>query len=302
MPISALIDCVRLSCCVCLVTLILAMQHTVSAEEPAAESAPNVSEIIRKASQADTAEDALELANQAVELDPESKIARYFRAQVLTALRKHAAAVKDYDQLIKSQPNDAELYYRRGRSRFCAAQVEGSVEDFNKYVELEPSQASRQWERGIALYYAGEFEKGADQFALYQTYHDNDVENATWRYLCMAQDVGVEKAKAELLPIENDRRVPMMQIYALYRGELKPEDVMKAASEVDSEGPAADARLNQQLFYAHLYLGLYYEAQGDDKLAKEHLITAADKHPIGHYMWDVAKLHSDRVRGEKQKP
>jgi hypothetical protein len=94
-----------------------------------------------------------------------------------------------------------------------------------------------------------------------------------------------------MLPIADDRRVPMMQIYELYRGKLKPEDVLAAAN---AGSPGKDA-LNSRLFYTHLYLGLWHEAAGRAAQAKEHLVKA-DEHKIGHYMWDVAHVHVQRLR------
>src|SRR5205823_2856889 len=119
----------------------------------------------------------------------------------------------------------------------------------------------------------------------------NDVENAVWRYLCMARAGGVEKARASILKIGNDRRVPMMQVYALFAGKAKPEDVLAA---VEKGKPSAE-ELNQRRFYAHLYLGLYYDAAGDKKQALGHL-TQAEEHKIGHYMWDVAHVHAELLR------
>jgi lipoprotein NlpI len=280
------------------VLMALVLLGTLSLLSAAEPQNATVGELLRQAQEADSAEAAIELASQALKLEPENVSALFFRARVQAAIRHHADAAKDYDRLLELQPDEAEYYYSRGRSRFCAGQVEESIADFDKYIELRPEVKSQQWERGIALYYAGRYEAGAAQFELYQTYHDNDVENATWRYLCMARAVGVEKAQAALLPIENDTRVPMMQIYALYRGELKPAEVLQAATVGAGEGAAAATRLNNNLFYVHLYLGLYYEAAGEAKLARAHLLTAADKHKIGHYMWDVARLHAERLRGK----
>ena len=170
-----------------------------------------------------------------------------------------------------------------------------SVADFDKYVQLDPKAESQQWERGISYYYAGEFAKGAKQFELYQTFHDQDVENSTWRYLCVARADGVAKAQANMLPIENDSRVPMMQIFDLYRGKLQPADVLKAAEA----GSPTKENLNTRLFYTHLYLGLWHEAAGRADEAKKHILEA-EQHKIGHYMWDVAHVHAERLRGEKK--
>src|SRR5688500_16623554 len=117
------------------------------------------------------------------------------------------------------------------------------------------------------------------QFELYQTYHDQVVENSVWRYLCVARTEGIEKAQANMLPISEDRRVPMMQIYDLYRGKLKPDDVLAAAKA----GEPTKEVLNSRLFYTHLYLGLWHEAAGRAAEAKEHILKA-EEHKIGHYM------------------
>jgi lipoprotein NlpI len=201
-------------------------------------------------------------------------------------------------QAIEQDPTLSAAYYLRGREHFRLGKVRESVADFDKYVQLRPEQHSRQWERGIACYYAQQFDKGAKQFELYQTFHNNDVENSVWRYLCVARTEGVDKARSTLLPIENDRRVPMMQIYDLYRGKLEPADVLAAAN---AGNPPADT-LSSRLFYAHLYLGLYYEAAGNAALAKKHILEAADNHKhdtqINGYMWDVARVHADLLRGK----
>ena len=190
---------------------------------------------------------------------------------------------------IQADASFAAAYYLRGREQFRLGRVTESVDDFDKYVELVPRVEPRMWERGISYYYAQKYKAGAQQFALYQTYHDNDVENSVWRYLCVARSDDTDQARATMLPIRNDTRVPMMQIYEMFRGQLSPAEVIKAA-QANSPGAAA---LNQQLFYAHLYVGLYHEAHGRADLARHHITTAAEKHRIGHYMWDVAHIHAE---------
>ena len=219
---------------------------------------------------------------------------------------EHDRALIKLSEVIKANPATPLPWYLRGREHFRAGKIAESVADFDKFVQLQPQAANQQWERGISLYYAGEFDKGAKQFEDYQNVHDQDVENSVWRYLCVARASGVEKARSTLLPINNDPRVPMIEIYKLYQGKLKPSDVLAAASkDPPSLGaglptPPNRELLNQRLFYAHLYLGLWHEAAGESEKAKEHILEA-EKHKIGHYMWDVAHVHADRLRaGEKK--
>lgn len=213
------------------------------------------------------------------------------QAQTLANRGPDAKAVELLTQAIEKDPKLPIAYYLRGRENFRLGRNKESLADFDAYVKLDPQAESRQWERGIACFYAGEFERGAKQFELYQTYHDQDVENSTWRYLCLVPTVGVAKAQATMLPIQRDSRVPMMQIYDLYRGQAQPEEVLAAAKA----GNPGEAALNSRLFYAHLYLGLWYEANGRAEPAREHILEA-EKHKIGHYMWDVAHVHAERLR------
>ena len=53
-------------------------------------------------------------------------------------------------------------------------------------------------------------------------------------------------------------------------------------------------QLNQQRFYAHLYVGLFYDITGRADLARTHLHEAV-KHRIDHYMWEVARVQADML-------
>ena len=82
----------------------------------------------------------------------------------------------------------------------------------------------------------------------------------------------------------------MMQIYAMFKREASPEKVLEVARR-----EAKDRRSDSPLFYAHLYVGLYYEAAGKTELVQKHMELAV-KHRIDHYMWDVARVHLARLR------
>lgn len=257
-----------------------------------AERAAALLDQARTAFEQGKTDEALKLAGEAIAADEKGLRAYTVRARMYELLSRYREAVDDLTTALKLDPQAADLYQRRGVEQFKLGRFKESIADFDKFIELRPDQERSHWQRGISYYYAGRFADGAKQFAAYQTFDDNDVENAVWRYLCMARDVGVEQARGSLLKIKQDPRVPMMQVYALYQGELKPEDVLVAARA----GEPSPRELSSRLFYAHLYLGLYYEVAGDAKLARQHLVKAADEHKIGHYMWDVARVHADLLK------
>jgi len=262
-------------------------------------AAPSVDELLSR-SQVAAAEGKLEqarnLATEAIETDPKNFAAYMVRALLYSRIQQPALAVKDLDQVIKLAPQRAEAYDLRGSEQFKQGKIAESITDFDAYVKLLPAQGPFHWKRGISYYYAGRYEEGRKQFERYQLVDDNDVENAVWRYLCMARSVGVEKARRDILHIKDDRRVPMMQVYALFAGQAKPDDVLEAARA----GNPDPRTLHERLFYAHLYLGLHYEVNGDPKQAREH-IEQAEKRRIGHYMWDVAHVHAELLRAKDVK-
>ena len=187
----------------------------------------------------------------------------------------------------KAEPADIRAVQRRGEDHFRQGRFKESVADFDRVIALDPSREPYHWQRGISLYYAGEYKRGAEQFEKHRTVNPDDVENAAWHYVCVARASGVEKAKASLIPIAEDARVPMMKIHALFAGKATPRDVLDAA---ESNGAKGD-RLKLQQFYAHLYVGLYHEAQGEAKAAREHILLA-EKHAGDDYMGDVARVHA----------
>lgn len=242
-------------------------------------------------------QEALSLTNQVLQSAPKNLPAYFLRARIHEALDKHRQAIADYTKIITLSPKNAEAYNLRGMEQFKLGRIDASIKDFDHFLKLKPKARAQHWQRGISYYYARKFKEGKEQFEGYQTFDSNDVENAVWRYLCMVPLAGKKKARADLLKIGEDKRVPMRQIYDLFAGKLQPKDILAAAKS----GKPTPKQLNSRLFYAHLYLGLYYESEGKPKKALEHLNIAADNHRIGHYMWDVAKVHRDILRKKGKK-
>jgi lipoprotein NlpI len=260
--------------------------------------ASTVEDLLRAAAQAHSAgksAEALALADKAVARDPKSTRPYVFRGSLRESQGRYAEAVADYSQAVTLDARAAEAYDRRGSAYFKLGQFAKSVADFDRFLELRPAERPGHWRRGISLYYAGRYEDGQKQFEGYEQLDTNDVENAVWCYLCAAKRLGVDKARAALLKIGKDRRVPMMEVYALFSGRAKPADVLAATQA----GNPPAGLLKQQQFYAHLYLGLYYDCIGDAKQALEHLERAVQLR-LGHYMWEVARVHRDVLANKQQ--
>ncbi len=176
---------------------------------------------------------------------------------------------------------EPQAVFDRAVADFEAGRVVESAAGFDTLVKLLPAAAPELWQRGIALYYAGRYQDCRAQFESHRTVNPNDVENAVWHFLCVARAESPEKARAAILPVGPDSRVPMRQVYEMFRGTLSPDRVLAAAGT----RPSGE-------FFAHLYVGLYYEALRDKRALEQIRIAAADRYAdAGGYMHTVAKVH-----------
>ena len=176
----------------------------------------------------------------------------------------------------------AEAIFQRAVADFESGRIDDAAAGFDQVAELLPQQAPHLWQRGIALYYAERYADCIEQFESHRTVNPNDVENAVWHFLCVASTESPAAAEAALLPVGPDSRVPMREVYQMFSGDLAPAEVMTAA------GDSLSGR-----FYAHLYLGLYFEALGRADEALEQIEMAADDRyaRAGGYMHMVAAVH-----------
>jgi lipoprotein NlpI len=170
---------------------------------------------------------------------------------------------------------------------FEQGRLRESVTLFDELVKLAPGSEPDLWQRGIVQYEAGLYKECRAQFELHRKVNPADVENAAFHFFCVARADGAEAARQALLPVGPDARVPMREIYEMLQGKRKPEAVLTAA------GTRTDA-----VFFAHLYLGYYYEALGEPKNARPHFERAAgrDFAAAGGLMHTVAVVHLEQLK------
>jgi lipoprotein NlpI len=260
---------------------------------PAAET--GVDDLLNRAQAADLNGEftnALALVNQAIETAPTNAQCFYVRGRIYAHRGDPTQAVADFDRVLQVEPRAGQVYEYRGFERFKLGQFDGAVGDFDQYLRVLPKRAPFLWQRGVACYYAGRYAEGRRQFESHRLVNSNDVQNAAWHFACVARQEGTAGARAALFPRPDDRRVPMMQLYALLEGRLRSDDVLLAAKA----GKPAPAELKMRLFLAHFYIGLYYEATGEATLAREYIATAADDYAPPIYLGDVARMHVRLLR------
>lgn len=233
---------------------------------------------------------AIKHADEVLKANPKSQKAYFLRGVANSSLGELTRAQSDLNKALELNPDFADALDYRGSVHFKMGLMKQAGEDFDRFIKLNPDDYPGHWRRGIALYYLHRYKEGADQFNAYQKVDGNDVENGVWHFLCHARAENRDKARAAMLNIGNDRRIPMMEVYSLFQGKSNPEKVMELAKK------ASDPQQKMAMFYAHLYLGLYHESQDDPKKAIEHMEQAAKLGPRDHYMGDVARVHWELLK------
>ena len=153
-------------------------------------------------------------------------------------------------------------------------------------IALDKQAGPHLWQRGIALYMVGRFKDCRAQFEVHRNVNPEDVENSAWHFLCTARAESPAAARKILIPTTSDARPPMMTVQKLFAGKATPEDVMR------------DAHDETARFFGNLYIGLYYEANGEMAKATPWLKKAAEA-PDTDYMRSVARVHWARLQNKK---
>ncbi len=223
---------------------------------------------------------------------PRDSTALWIRGNAYDRLEKYSMAVRDLSELAEAEPREPGILIALGGARFKAGDIEGSINAFDAAARIDESLSPQLWQRGISHYYAGRLDDCIAQFEAHRTVNPQDVENSVWHFLCHAARNGFPAARQALIPVDRDGRVPMAEVFALFAGSGSDAEVMRAA-----ESNGGDAAI----FYAHLYLGLFYEASGSPELSSEHIEKATSPKMPANYMWQVARVHRE-LRSRQASP
>lgn len=212
-------------------------------------------------------------------------------------LAQFTTELQALDSAVAKEPNSVPLYSRRGDCHLFLGQFADAVADFEKMIALDPAQDAPHWRLGIAYYFAGDYVKSARQFEKYHDYDGRDRENGIWKFLAQAKADGLEKARGEMLVYTRFDREPFPSLYDMFAGKMTPDE---ALAGIEAKGLGDET---QVAFFGNYYAGLDEELLGHRERA-EALIRKAVALPQARapggpgYMWQVARLHWERLRTE----
>ena len=88
--------------------------------------------------------------DEAIRLNPELAEAFNNRGNAKDELGDHAGAIADYDEAIRLKPDDAGAFHNRGISKFNMKDNPGAIADFDEALRLKPDDAGALHNRGVA--------------------------------------------------------------------------------------------------------------------------------------------------------
>lgn len=218
------------------------------------------------------------------------------RKQMRSEFSQQIAAA---DAALAKDPQLVQAYSSRGDARLFLGDFRGAVADFEKMIAIDPEQDAPHWRLGITYYFAGDFAKSVRQFEKYHAYDGRDRENGIWKFLAQAKADGIVKARTEMLAYTRFDREPFPSLYEMFAGKKSPDDVL---AEISKKEPVAGETVQ---FFANYYCGLEEDLRGHRARALELLGKAVasqagrDARGGAGYMWQVARLHWERLREGK---
>ena len=186
--------------------------------------------------QADTgavarAQDSLAASPRAVE-----RIIRLGIAQ--SGVRQFREAIATFTQGIEIAPNNALLYRWRGHRYLSVRELGRAFADLTKGLQLDSTNYGILYHLGIVRFARADFKGAADAFARAQVRPPNadELAGATdwlWMSLMRAGRKAEAQAMLDRRPDSLQTNIAYAQRLRLYRGEIKPEEVITAADTGD---------------------------------------------------------------------
>jgi tetratricopeptide (TPR) repeat protein len=192
---------------------------------------------------------------------------------------------------LKDYPDDPRFYRHRGHRYITIREFDKAIEDLEKASELiegtkdevEPDGAPNSanipvstlhfnvyYHLGLAYYLTQDFEKAAFNFekALFVSENNDTKVSATdWLYISLMKDGQTQKAQELLSSTDTNIEVIESQSYLsrlqVYKGEIEPEELLKADNELN-------------ILTQGYGLAQYYYLQGDTSRADQLLQQVID--------------------------
>ena len=109
-------------------------------------------------------EESVKDFDRVLKLNPNNESAYYNRGMSKTDLGKYKGAIKDYDKIIELNSNNENAYLQRGYCKKCIKEYKGAIEDYDKVIELNPNNEDAYKQRGYCKNNIEKYKQAIDDF------------------------------------------------------------------------------------------------------------------------------------------
>ena len=124
--------------------------------------------------------------SQALDLDPDHKLALVSRGTAFLKLNNPNRAVDDFDRVIEIDPNYARAYHLRGIAREQKEDYENALADISKAIDIDPEYGAAFYSRATLLTKLKREDEAVDDIQMVQFLSNKNIEtfaneNNVWR-------------------------------------------------------------------------------------------------------------------------
>ena len=101
---------------------------------------------------------------QALALEPDSVPVRFLLASNLYSMKRYLSAIKEFDILLKQEPNHSQALYYRGLAQGRTGDYKGAITTLQKAAKLVPNNHATYFNLGVAYLQDKQFNQAAQSF------------------------------------------------------------------------------------------------------------------------------------------
>lgn len=131
-------------------------------------------------------EKSIESLSEALQLDPNHKLALVSRGSAFLKLKNIDKAVRDFDRVIEIDPNYARAYHLRGIAREQNEEFDSALDDISKAIDIDPEYGAAFYSRATLLTKLKREDEAVDDIQMVQFLTNKNIEtfaneNNVWR-------------------------------------------------------------------------------------------------------------------------
>lgn len=173
--------------------------------------------------------------------------------------RDYEGAIKEFDRVLRIDPNFVEAYYRRGLAKFDSGNLEGALADFTQALALNPDWLEVYFSRGLARLALGQIQE-----SLEDAYRAVSID-ANYAPAYYLRAIARRKLGEIEIAISNFKRAA--ELYLDRKDAANARQCLAAIQELKSQQKTVNAQAEFQQFYHNalqkVKAGKYREALED---------------------------------------